>query len=123
MLPQICTGQKSGLGLKGSRVPTATLLAQNGWFPNGSDFPVEHINPLYGFYAATVRKDQEGYPEKGFRPEEAITREEALRAMTIWAAKSAFEEEFKGSIEKGKLADFVVTKEDIMRVREDVLHM
>lgn len=98
-----------------------TLLAQNGWLPNGSDFPVEHINPLFGFYAAAVRKDQSGYPEQGYMPEEALTREEALRAMTIWAAKSAFEEEFKGSIEIGKLADFVVTKEDIMTAEEDFL--
>jgi predicted amidohydrolase YtcJ len=98
-----------------------TLLAQNGWLPNGSDFPVEHINPLYGFYAAVVRKDHSGYPEEGFRPEESLTREEALRSMTIWAAKSAFEEEFKGSLEKGKLADFVISKVDIMTASEDIL--
>lgn len=98
-----------------------TLLAQNEWLPNGSDFPVEHINPLYGFYAAAIRKDQSGYPENGFRSEEGLTREEALRAMTIWAAKSCFEEEFKGSLENGKLADFVVTKEDIMTAGEKIL--
>ena len=98
-----------------------TLLAQNGWLPNGSDFPVEHINPLYGFYAAAVRKDQSGYPEEGFRAEESLTREEALRGMTIWAAKAAFEEEFKGSLEKGKLADFIVCKVDIMTASEEIL--
>jgi predicted amidohydrolase YtcJ len=95
-----------------------TLLDQLGWIPNGSDFPVESINPLYGFYAAVTRKDHSGYPEGGFHSDEALTREEALRAMTIWAAKAAFEETFKGSIERGKLADFVVTEQDIMTMDE-----
>ncbi len=98
-----------------------TLLSQNGWLPNGSDFPVEQINPLYGFYAAVFRKDLKGYPANGFRPEECLTREEALRSMTIWAAKSTFEEDLKGSIESGKLADFIVTKEDIMTATEENL--
>ncbi len=97
------------------------LLEQNGWIPNGSDFPVEHINPLFGFYASTIRKDQSGYPESGFQVENAISREDALRAMTIWAAKSGFEEQLKGSIEPGKLADFVVTTEDLMTAPEEVL--
>ena len=95
-----------------------TLLDQLGWIPNGSDFPVESINPLYGFYAAVARKDHSGYPEGGFLNDEALSREEALRAMTSWAAKAAFEETFKGSIEKGKLADFVVTEQDIMTMNE-----
>lgn len=90
------------------------LMDQNGWFPGGSDFPVEDINPLYGFYAATVRKDQSGYPEGGFQMDQAISREQALRAMTIWAARSGFEEHLKGSIEPGKLADLVVTETDLM---------
>ena len=64
------------------------LLEENGWLPNGSDFPVEYINPLYGFYAAVVRKDQQGWPEQGFQMDNALSREEALRAMTIWAAKA-----------------------------------
>lgn len=98
-----------------------SLLDQNGWIPCGSDFPVEDINPLYGFYAAVARKDFEGYPEGGFLPENALSREEALRAMTIWAAKAAFEEDLKGSIESGKLADFVVTGKDIMSVPEEEL--
>ncbi|HYX08861.1 MAG TPA: amidohydrolase [Bacteroidales bacterium] len=92
------------------------LLQQNGWLPNGSDFPVESINPLYGFYAGITRKDHKGYPAGGFQPENAITREQALRAMTIWAAKACFEEDIKGSIEPGKAADFVVTSEDIMNM-------
>jgi len=95
-----------------------TLMNELGWIPNGSDFPVEHINPLYGFYASVARKDQSGYPEDGFLAEEALTREEALRAMTTWAARAAFEEDFKGSIVKGQLADFVVTGEDIMTIPE-----
>lgn len=90
------------------------LLEENGWIPNGSDFPVEQINPLFGFYAAVVRKDQSGYPEGGFQVENAISREEALRAMTIWAAKASFEEDLKGSLEIGKLADFTITGTDLM---------
>ena len=91
-----------------------SLLEQNGWLAAGSDFPVESINPLFGYYAAVTRKDQAGYPETGFYPEEALSREDALRAMTIWAAKAGFEEELKGSIEPGKLADLVVTGTDLM---------
>lgn len=90
------------------------LLEQNGWLPNGSDFPVEDINPLYGFYAAVARKDRQGNPENGFMPEQALSREEALKAMTRWAAKAAFEEDIKGSIEKRKMADFVILDTDIM---------
>ena len=90
------------------------LLEQNGWLPNGSDFPVEKINPLFGFYAGVTRKDQSGWPASGFQMENALNREQALRAMTIWAARAAFEEELKGSIEKGKLADFVITQTDLM---------
>ncbi|HDS07075.1 MAG TPA: amidohydrolase [Bacteroides sp.] len=90
------------------------LLDENGWLAAGSDFPVEDINPLYGFYAAVERKDHTGYPGGGFMTEQALTREEALRAMTIWAARAGFEEHLKGSIEKGKLADLVITGTDLM---------
>lgn len=93
-----------------------TLLAQNGWIAAGSDFPIEDINPLYGFFAAVARQDFQSYPETGFQMENAIGREEALKAMTIWAAKSNFEENERGSIEVGKLADFVVTEKDIMAI-------
>ena len=94
------------------------LLEQNGWIPDGSDFPVESINPIYGFYAAVTRQDLEGYPEGGFMPEQRLTREEALKAMTVWAAKAAFEENEKGSIEPGKFADFIVTSTDLMTIPE-----
>jgi hypothetical protein len=94
------------------------LLEQNKWLCNGSDFPVENINPIYGFYAAVVRRDLKGYPDKGFQTENALSRIEALKAMTIWAAKSFFEENEKGSIESGKYADFVILDRDIMTVDE-----
>lgn len=94
------------------------LLEQNGWIPNGSDFPIEDINPIYGFFAAISRKNLKSRPETGFYKENALTRKEALKAMTIWAVKSSFEENEKGSIEKGKFADFVITGEDIMETEE-----
>lgn len=90
------------------------LMEQNGWIPNGSDFPIEHINPIFGFYAAFARMDQSGYPEGGWQMENALTREQALRAMTIWAARSCFEENERGSLEPGKMADFVVLEKDLM---------
>ena len=92
------------------------LLDQNGWLPNGSDFPVEDINPLNGFFAAVARKDASGYPDKGFQIENALSRKEALRAMTIWAAKSGFNEDRIGSLEAGKFADFVILSTDLMSV-------
>ncbi len=95
------------------------LLNQLGWLPNGSDFPVEPINPLYGFHAAVSRKNADGVPAGGFQMENALSREQALRAMTIWAAKSQFEEHEKGSIEAGKFADFVVTSQDLMQMPID----
>lgn len=90
------------------------LLKTNGWIPNGSDFPIESINPLYGFYAAVERKDHKGWPESGFQMENSLTREDALKAMTIWAAKAQFEEAEKGSLEVGKLADLVVLDRDLL---------
>lgn len=98
------------------------LLQQNGWLPLGTDFPVEDISTFKTFYAAVVRKDAKGWPANGFQPENALTREEALRGMTIWAAKANFEEKEKGSLEKGKFADFVILDSDIMKeVQEKLL--
>ena len=90
------------------------LLNQNGWMPLGTDFPVEDINPFKTFLAAVARVDAKGYPNAGFQPENALTRQEALLGMTLWAAKAAFEESEKGSLEKGKAADFIVLDTDLM---------
>ena len=91
------------------------LLKQNGWIPLGTDFPVEDISTFKTFYAAVVRKDAKGWPAAGYQMENALTREETLRGMTIWAAKANFEENEKGSLEKGKFADFVILDADIMK--------
>jgi len=88
----------------------------NGKIAFGTDFPVEYINPLYTFYAAVERKDLKGFPENGFQPENKTARKDALRAMTILAAYSNFEENEKGSLENGKFADFVILDRDIMQV-------
>lgn len=91
-----------------------TLLEQYGKLALGSDFPVEHFNPLYGFHAAVTRTDKNGIPTGGFQMENALSREQALQGMTIWAAFSCFQEKKRGSIERGKDADFVILEEDIM---------
>ncbi|MET4080795.1 putative amidohydrolase YtcJ [Pedobacter sp. UYP30] len=97
------------------------LLNQNGWMPLGTDFPVEDISPIKTFYAATVRKDAKGFPPAGFQIENAITRIEALKGMTIWAAKANFEEKEKGSLEVGKFADFVMLDQDLLRTNQSTL--
>ena len=81
---------------------------------NGSDFPVEEPSPLMGFYAAVSRQDSEGQPAGGWRPEERFTREEALRSWTWAGAYAAFEEDWKGTLETSKVADFLVLSADIM---------
>ncbi|MEM6892069.1 MAG: amidohydrolase [Bacteroidota bacterium] len=93
-----------------------TLLDKAGTVALGTDFPVEKVSPFLTFYAAVVRKDLDNYPEGGFQMKDALSREEALRGMTIWAAHSGFEENEKGSIEVGKVADFVILSDDIMTV-------
>lgn len=113
----------AGDRLGAERVKTAyayqDLKIQQGLVALGSDFPVEHINPLYGFHSAVARKDDKNWPDGGFQMENALSREDALRGMTIWAAYSNFEEKEKGSIEVGKLADFVILEADIMSVEPE----
>src|SRR6185437_14875632 len=93
------------------------LMNENGWIPLGTDFPVEDISPIKTFYAAVFRQDAKGFPAGGFEMENALTREEAIRGMTIWAAKANFEEHDKGSLE-----DFVILNKDLMNIDEkDVL--
>jgi predicted amidohydrolase YtcJ len=92
------------------------LLNKYGKVALGTDFPVEQVSPFLTFYAAVARQDLAGYPDDGFQMENALSREETLKGMTIWAAYSNFEEEEKGSIEAGKLADFVILDKDIMQV-------
>lgn len=91
------------------------LLKAAGKIALGTDFPVENINPMYTFYAAVARKDLKGQPEGGFQMENALSRENTLRGMTIWGAYANFEEHEKGSIEVGKFADFVILENDIMK--------
>ena len=101
------------------------LLQQNGWVINGTDFPIEDINPLYTFYAATERKHLNyDHPEdgiildptsEGFQMENALTPEQALRSITIWVAKGCFLEDRKGSIEVGKDADYVILDMDLLK--------
>lgn len=91
-----------------------TIIKDGGKIVNGSDAPVELVNPYHGLYAAVTRRDRQGEPAGGWYPNEAMTREEALRSFTIWAAYGQFEEKIKGSLEAGKLADFVVLDRDVM---------
>lgn len=95
------------------------LLQQNGWMPLGTDFPVEDISTFKTFFAAVFRKDAKGWPTNGYQTENVLTREEAIRGMTIWAAQSNFEEKEKGSLEKGKFADFVILDRDLMKAAEN----
>ncbi len=93
-----------------------SLLDQGSIIPAGSDFPVESPNPLLGFYAAITRQDKKGWPEGGWFPAQRMTREEALQAFTTWAAFASFEENTKGSITTGKVADFTILSDDIMKI-------
>lgn len=100
-----------------------TLLEKAGLVALGTDFPVEQVNPFHTFYAAVARKDSKLFPQEGFQMKDALSRQEALRGMTIWSAYSNFEEKEKGSIEIGKWADFIVLDKDIMRVPIDEVLM
>jgi len=87
----------------------------------GTDFPVEDISPFKTFYAAVIRKDSKGFPEKGFQIENALSRIQTIKGMTIWAAYANFEEKEKGSLEKGKYADFIIVDTDIMTCKENAI--
>jgi predicted amidohydrolase YtcJ len=95
-----------------------SLLKTGAIICGGSDAPVERGEPMIEFYAAVSRKSVKGFSGEGWNPEQAVTREQALRMFTINAAYAVFEENDKGSIEPGKLADFTVLSQDIMKIPE-----
>lgn len=97
------------------------LLQKAGTVALGTDFPVEEVNPMLTFHAAVTRKDVKDFPKGGFQMENALSRAETLRGMTLWAAYSNFEEKEKGSLEVGKWADFVIYDEDLMKVKENMM--
>jgi predicted amidohydrolase YtcJ len=92
------------------------LLQSGAKIVNGTDVPVEPINPIASFYASVTRMTLGGEPEGGYESDQKMTRDEALKSYTIDAAYGAFEEKIKGSIEVGKLADFTVFSKDIMKI-------
>ena len=117
--------QTSDMYWAGNRLGTERLRGAYAWrsllatgviIPNGSDFPVEMVNPLLSFHAAISRQDGDDFPVGGWYAEQRMTREEALRSMTIWPARASFQEQLLGSLTAGKYADFVVLDQDIMRV-------
>jgi predicted amidohydrolase YtcJ len=93
-----------------------SLLNTGVIIPDGSDFPVEEVNPLISFHSAVSRQDATNWPDGGWYPDQKMTRIEALKGMTIWAAYAAFQEKLMGSITPGKYADFVILDRDIMTV-------
>jgi predicted amidohydrolase YtcJ len=95
------------------------LLEQNNWLPLGTDFPVEEINPFKTFLASVARQDSKGFPAGGFQMENALSREQTIRGMTIWAAKANRMEKQVGSLEVGKKADFIILDKDLMKVATD----
>jgi predicted amidohydrolase YtcJ len=123
--------QTSDMYWAGSRLGLGRLLGAYAWrslletgvvVPNGSDFPVEAVNPLLSFHSAVSRQDADNWPAAGWMPEQRMTRDEALKSMTIWPAYAGFQEATMGSLSPGKLADFVVLDRDIMTVPErDIL--
>lgn len=97
------------------------LLNTGAIIPNGSDFPVERVNPLFSFHAAVARTDDNDWPPGGWFPAEKMTRDEALRSLTIWPAFAAFQERTMGSLAPGKYADFVILDQDIMQIPEQMI--
>lgn len=97
------------------------LMMQNYLIALGTDFPIENISPIETYYAAVARKNLEGNPKNGFQIENALSRWNAMMGMTFWAAMANFEESHKGSLEKGKDADFIILSQDILRVPEEMI--
>jgi predicted amidohydrolase YtcJ len=114
-------GTRVGAGRLNGAYAWRSLLNTGVVVPNGSDFPVEQVNPLISFHAAVSRQDAHDWPAGGWYPEQRMTREEALRSMTIWPAYAAFQEAALGSLTSGKYADFVVLDQDIMRVPAELI--
>ena len=114
-----CAEQRLGK----ERIKTAyaykQLLDQNSWIPNGTDFPIEGIEPLHTFYAAVARKNLNNQPAEGFQKENALSRMEALKSITTWAAKSSFSENLLGSLTIGHNADITILDSDLLKVNED----
>jgi len=119
------THQTSDMGWAESRVGPQRIRGAYAWrsllntgviVPNGTDFPVEQVNPLLTFHAAVTRQDPSNQPVGGWHPEQKMTREEALQSITIWPAYAGFQESVMGSLSPGKYADFVILDRDIMRV-------
>lgn len=93
-----------------------SLLNTGVVIANGTDFPVEQVNPLIGFHSAVTRQDANGWPAGGWFPDERMTRQEALMSLTLWPAFAAFMDDVSGSLSPGKYADFVVLDQDIMTI-------
>ncbi|WP_026850228.1 amidohydrolase [Gemmatimonas phototrophica] len=98
-----------------------SLLQTGVVIPNGSDFPVEEVNPLISFHASIARQDARDWPMGGWFPAERMSREDALRSMTLWPAYAGFQEQEMGSITPGKYADFVILDQDIMKVPAEMV--
>src|SRR5438094_10488284 len=96
----------------------SSLIKSGATICGGSDAPVERGEPMIEFYAAVARKSIKGESGEGWHPEQAVSRENALKMFTIWPAYAAFQEKDKGSIEVGKLADFTVLSRDITKIPE-----
>lgn len=97
------------------------LLKQNGWLPNGTDFPIEGIEPVKTFYASVARKDINGFPPEGYMMENSLSRIDALKSITKWAARASFTENERGTIEVGKDADFTILNTDLIKASENKL--
>lgn len=107
-------GERLGKAREKNGYAFRALFQQNGKITFGTDFPVEAVSPFYTFHSAVYRQDAKGFPNGGYQMEGALSREQTLRGMTIWAAYGNFEENKLGSIEVGKAADFIILEKDLM---------